>query len=111
MPYADPDPTDPMTLHGVAFETPDDSACIDMVLCFIEEYARLGFDADRILRIFRNPGYVGPYGAFCELGENAIKEMIAQEFQCRPSMGAKPLMDAVSNTGEGYSLPVIQAGF
>lgn len=39
MPYDDPDPTDPMTLHSVVVETRDNSAMTDMAECFIDEYA------------------------------------------------------------------------
>ena len=64
MPYDDPDPTDPMTLHGVAVETEDDGPMIDMAACFVEEYLRSGFDADRVLGVFKTQGYAGPFLAF-----------------------------------------------
>ena len=76
MPYADPDPTDPMTLHGVVVETADDSAMLEMAECFIDEYARLGFDANRILHMFRTKGYAGPYMATEILGEEAIHDLV-----------------------------------
>lgn len=76
MPYDDPDPTDPMTLHGVAVETADDSAMVDMAECFIDEYARLGFDANRILHMFNTRGYAGPYMAASVLGAERIRAMV-----------------------------------
>jgi hypothetical protein len=78
MPYGDPDPTDPMTLHGVAVETPDDAAMLEMAECFIDEYARLGFDANRILHMFATRGYAGPFMAAQCLGKEKIHEMVHQ---------------------------------
>jgi len=79
MPHDDPDPTDPMTLHGVMMEdghAPPLDAVRDMAECFIDEYARLGFDADRILHLFRTRGYAGPYMAAEMLGDGAIRELV-----------------------------------
>jgi hypothetical protein len=76
MPYNDPDPTDPMTLHGVAVETDDPSAMREMAGCFIDEYLRMGYHADRLLGMFKIPQYAGPYMAFQALGEDAIVQLI-----------------------------------
>lgn len=76
MPYDDPDPTDPMTLHGVVVETTDDSAMIEMAECFIDEYARLGFDANRILHMFDTRGYAGPFMAAEALGKERIRQLV-----------------------------------
>jgi hypothetical protein len=76
MPYDDPDPTDPMTLHGVAVETTDDTSMLEMAECFIDEYARLGFDANRILHMFNTRGYAGPYMATTVLGKERIRELV-----------------------------------
>lgn len=83
MPYDDPDPTDPMTLHGVAVEVEDDSAMRAMAECFIEEYARMGFSEEMLFRVFRNPGYAGPYLAYRSLGEAWIVERITQQMALR----------------------------
>jgi len=76
MPYDDPDSTDPLTLHGVAVETSDDSAVLEMAECFIDEYARLGFTADRILHLFDARGYAGPYMATMVLGRDRIRRLV-----------------------------------
>ena len=76
MPYDDPDPSDPMTLHGVAIETGDESALLEMAECFIDEYARLGFDANRILHMFNTRGYAGPFMATTLLGKERIRELV-----------------------------------
>ena len=79
MPYGEPDDTDPMMLNGVVLENgeaPPLEAVREMVECFIDEYARLGFDANRILHMFRTKGYAGPYMATEILGEKAIQELV-----------------------------------
>ena len=76
MPYDDPDATDPMTLHGVVVETSDNAAMLEMAECFIDEYARLGFDANRILHMFNTRGYAGPFMAKGALGEEKIHELV-----------------------------------
>ena len=78
MPYDDPDGTDPMTLHGVVLDTaaPPLEAMREMAECFVEEYARMGFEPQRILRMFQTRGYAGPYMAYEELGETAIRTLI-----------------------------------
>ncbi len=79
MPYGDPDNTDPMMLNAVALEdgeAPPLEAIREMAECFIDEYARLGFDGNRILHMFRTRGYAGPYMATEVLGEEAIGELV-----------------------------------
>ena len=79
MPYGDPDHTDPMILSGVVLEdvgAPPEEAVREMAECFIDEYARLGFDADRILHMFNTRGYAGPYMATTVLGKDRIRELV-----------------------------------
>jgi len=108
MPYEDPDPTDPMTLHGVEIETESDEAMVEMAICFIEEYARLGFDAGRIERLFRTRGYAGPVMALKVLGEDRIRKLVAEEVALRgPRFLTKNRCTA---TTTGVSLPVLESG-
>jgi len=83
MPYDDPDPTDPMTLHGVGVETDDENATVDMAECFIEEFVRMGFSQERLLRLFENPGYAGPHRAYRILGEDRIAALIDGQMRLR----------------------------
>jgi len=108
MPYDDPDPTDPMTLHGVGVETDDDSAMVEMTACFIEEYARLGFDAHRILHMFRTQGYAGPALAMRTLGPERIRALIAQEMARRGEPDCPA--DASPTNSADISLPVLNTG-
>ena len=76
MPHNDPDPTDPMALHGVAVQTDDPSVMREMAQCFIEEYMRMGYARDRVMSMFAIPRYAGPYMARQALGHEAIVALI-----------------------------------
>ncbi|HSR56098.1 MAG TPA: hypothetical protein VLN73_07635 [Alphaproteobacteria bacterium] len=108
MPYQEPDPTDPMTLHGVVVETDSEDAMVDMAVCFIEEYARLGFDEDRIWRMFHVQGYAGPAMALGVLGEDKIRELIAAEMELRGPQ--RPKEQSASMGPAGLSFPVLETG-
>lgn len=108
MPYEDPDPTDPMTLHGVVVETESDEAMVEMAVCFIEEYARLGFDADRMERMFHTQGYAGPAMALKVLGEQRIRTLIAEEVALRGPRHSQKTR--CTTTSAGISLPVLESG-
>ena len=77
MPYDDPDPEDPMEL--VAMELPGDKdSWREMAECFAMEFARMGWDVMRLRQLFDNPFYAGAYKAREILGEQAIREVIAE---------------------------------
>mgnify|MGYP001560186089 CR=1 FL=1 len=71
MPYGDPHPADPAILVGVSLPA-DPEAVRDMAWVFAEEFARLGFDVGRILRLFRSPFYAGAHQALRALGEAEV---------------------------------------
>ena len=83
MPYDDPDATDPMALRGVVVESSDDGPVREMAECFIVEYARMGFDSDRILQVFKTSGYAGPFLAYQTLGEQVIRSLIDEQMSIR----------------------------
>ena len=106
MPYDDPDPTDPMTLNGVVFETGSVDTTRDMAECFIEEYFRLGFDSERITKMFQTKGYAGPYMAYQKLGDKIIRSLI-DEFSRR--WGPRQNRCSVDRNDQGdVLLPVLQ---
>ena len=77
MPYRDPDPTDPSVLVGV--ELPAEAGTAqDMAWVFAEEFARLGYAAPDILRLFASPFYAGAHRAFLALGETEIRAIIGE---------------------------------
>jgi hypothetical protein len=77
MPFADPDPRDPTVLVGVALPAEADAAR-DMAWVFAEEFARMGFHAPQILRLFRSPFYAGAHDAFVRLGEIEVAAIVEE---------------------------------
>ena len=108
MPYGEPDQTDPMTISGVVLEdvgAPPEDAVREMAECFIDEYARLGFDGNRILHMFRNPGYAGPFMATNVLGANAIQELVDQVLARWGGKRTRSIAKSTEN--KGWSLTVL----
>ena len=77
MPYDDPDPTDPQMLVGVVLPS-DQAATREMAYVFAEEFARMGFDTQGLLSIFRDPFYAGAHGIYRTLGEDAIRAIVEE---------------------------------
>jgi hypothetical protein len=75
MPYREPDPSDPTVLVGVAVPA-EPEAMREMAWVFAEEFARMGYDAARILAVFRTPFYAGAHQAWCVLGEAEVKAIV-----------------------------------
>ncbi len=66
--------SDPLALAGTKVPGAD----VDELLrCFIEEYAAMGYAADQILELFRQPQYAAIYPAYLRLGEEAVRARIA----------------------------------
>jgi hypothetical protein len=77
MPHDDPDPLDPTVLVGVGVPAGAE-AMREMAWVFAEELARLGYDARRILAIFRTPFYAGAHRAWRALGEAEVAAIVAE---------------------------------
>ncbi len=77
MPYGRPEPTDPNVLVGVRFPS-DESGLVEMAYTFAEEFAALGHNEDRIMRMFRNTAFAGPNAALAGLGESAVTDIVAE---------------------------------
>ncbi len=77
MPYGRPDPDDPNILVGVRLPT-DEDGLVEMAYTFAEEFAALGHDQDRILRMFKNPRFGGPHAAYRALGEGVVLGIVAE---------------------------------
>jgi hypothetical protein len=75
MPYNDPDPTDPNMLVGVELESTADTV-ENMAYVFAEEFARIGFDKEKILRLFSHPFYAGAHRAWMELGAARVEAIV-----------------------------------
>lgn len=77
MPYNQPDPTDPNVLVGVVLPG-DAEATREMAYVFAEEYARMGYDGNRLLGLFKNPFYTAVHDAYRALGEKAVQSIIEE---------------------------------
>ena len=77
MPYNDPDPADPSILVGVRLSV-DVDATTDMAYVFAEEFARMGYDAERLMRLFRDPFYAGAHDAYQTLGDAEIRRIVEE---------------------------------
>jgi hypothetical protein len=50
----------------------------DMAYVFAEEFARMGFDTCRLLRLFQDPFYAGAHQAYRALGRDAIQGIVEE---------------------------------
>ncbi|MCW5943447.1 MAG: hypothetical protein KIS66_14540 [Fimbriimonadaceae bacterium] len=72
---------DPYALVGQGFPCPDGYDSVgEMARCFVEEYALLGFDPERVLRLFRNPWFRGPNGVYRARGEAFVADLVNEVF-------------------------------
>ncbi len=70
---------DPFEMVGVVLpETMDDGALTEMACCFVEELARMGYGPEKILRLFRDPFYLGPYSVYRAKGEAFVRSLVDQ---------------------------------
>lgn len=106
MPYDDPDPTDPMTLHGMEVETDDPRAVRQMAECFIEELLRAGMPSKRILEVFDSSAFAGPALAMRTMRREEIVELIDHELAKRPRVNGDRWMVDRSPSG-AVELPVL----
>ena len=74
---------DPYALIGQGFPCPEGFDSVgEMTRCLIEEYALLGFDSNRVLRLFQNPGYQGPHGVYLSRGDSYVRQLVTEVFGC-----------------------------
>lgn len=75
MPYKEPDPTDPNMLVGVELPAAADTTK-EMAYVFAEEFARMGFNKEKIMRLFSRPFYSGSHRAYQELGAEKTEKIV-----------------------------------
>ena len=80
MPYADPDPGDPHLLVGVSLPG-EEASTREMAEAFADEFAQMGFDRDRLLRLFSNPFYKGAHAARQLLGDTEITRIVEESLR------------------------------
>lgn len=72
---------DPYALVGQGFPVPSDYDSVGlMARTFVEEYAMIGFDRERVMRLFRSARYQGPHGVLRLRGEAYVKELLDSVF-------------------------------
>ena len=75
MPARESDPEDPLELNGAVVFT-DEDLDEPMAETFIEEFFHLGWTPERILALFRHPGYLGPHRVWLNKGEDHVRRLI-----------------------------------
>ena len=88
-PFDEADGEDPMELVGVTVPA-DAGSELEMAYVFAEEFARLGDDGPRILRLFQNPFYAGAHAAYRALGQERTQAIIEE---CLAVWGRVRLVD------------------
>ena len=67
------EPEDPLDLVGTVVPGGDLEV---LARCFIEEFAAMGYDGDRIFELFRHPQYVAVHPVYRAKGEAATRRLI-----------------------------------
>ncbi len=70
------EPDDPLEMIGVQLNGQSEAQLRDMALCFAEEFIRQGFNKEKLLQVFKNPFYQGPYLVFQQKGEDFVRSVI-----------------------------------
>jgi hypothetical protein len=70
---------DPFETVAVAIATVEDTTD-EMARTFVEEFALLGFNAERVLSLFRNPFYAGAHMIYERRGEEFVRDLIREVF-------------------------------
>ncbi len=69
---------DPMSFIPVSFPVESSEAVDrDQARCLVEEYALIGWSADRIRELFHAPQYAATYGIFRRRGSDFVDTVIA----------------------------------
>lgn len=50
----------------------------EMARCLVEEYVRAGWEADRLLALFRNPFYRTLHVIHRQLGEDCVRRLVTE---------------------------------
>ena len=70
---------DPFELVGTRLTGPEANDALDeMARVFIVEFVRMGWTRERILAVFRNPFYRGPYEVYRHRGEAHVRRLLEE---------------------------------
>jgi hypothetical protein len=79
---------DPFQPVAVALSTPDYDGMEAMARTFVEEYALMGWPADRVFKLFTIPDFAGSYAVYQERGPDYVRRLIDQVFGLGPTSPA-----------------------
>jgi len=68
---------DPLAYVGAAAEPEEGRDHLEeMAVAFVDEFRRMGWTDERILALFRNPFYRGPYAVYAARGEAYVRALM-----------------------------------
>ncbi|MEO8323032.1 MAG: hypothetical protein ABI571_02720 [Actinomycetota bacterium] len=72
---------DPFEFVGATYPVEDgEAADREMTRCFVEEYALMGWSAERIRGLFRSPFYAGTHAVLVRRGDGFVDSVITEIF-------------------------------
>lgn len=84
------EPEDPMELVGVKFEQePDEAVHHDMACSIVEEYMRMGWTGENIMRLFRNPAFKLSNDILQQRGEAYVQGLVDSVDEMRAELARK----------------------
>jgi len=98
MPYDEFEAGDPLELVGSQVLLGEEHLT-EMAECFVEEFARMGYGADAIFDLFREPFYRGPHSIYLARGEEYVRDLIAA------TTGESPIHPALPKGLVNITLP------
>ncbi len=81
--YDAEDPLEPTAMLLPAPADDDTDYLAEMGRAIVDEYARMGFDAERLFKIFSTPFYQGPHMVYRERGEEFVRGLIEERYAQR----------------------------
>ncbi|MEO8423938.1 MAG: hypothetical protein ABI595_08495 [Actinomycetota bacterium] len=76
------EPDDPLTFTAMGYPVEDQGeADRAMGLCFIEEFALMGWSAERVRGLFRSGSFAGTHGILERQGQAFVDALVAETFE------------------------------
>lgn len=102
MPKDEFDTEDPMELVGMVL--PGEAGQLEaMAEAIVEEYVRMGWEAERLMTLFRNPMFMATHRIYRQKGEAYVQDLIrvaCSKWNLRAGSG---IPQGTSVPGEGWS--------
>jgi len=67
---------DPIEMIGIQLPNQTEEQLRDMALCFAEEFVREGWSGEKLIKMFKNPYYQGPYLVWKQKGDEYVESVI-----------------------------------